>query len=484
MKTQKKIIIIMALAIMLSPFLTKADGGFFPSPNYYVYETEQKAVIFHEKGVETLIISTAFQGNAKDFGWVIPVPNRPDVDKSSDELFTSLANLTAPTGGYYPQEIGFGLTDSVKAPGVDIIETKKVEYYDVTVLKASESNSLVDWLKKNNYQFPEEAAYLFDDYIKNNWYFVAVRIDASNIGSNIEQQLKTGHAVPIKLVFKSKNIVYPMKISGIQKYFKQYPYEMENPFLGINESEQVLIERMPSQYYPYRDNISVLLYIFSDHKKELPKFSTQYASWIKSKEIGRLATDSVGNPWIKTGAKKYYLTKLYGSMSVSEMNYDLFPRNAENNKAVNAGTSDWQKILINILFFIFYLTIFSLLAILSPFGMIFIASTLIQFLSKLKIARIIAWVFQILIFILSVFVGFFWLILGMSEELSIINIYSYSYSYKPYIFIALVVVYLIFIIVMLGTMLFQMVLRKREKELNNSKNIKLKESKKLKINNY
>lgn len=464
MKTRKKIIIIAALAVMLSPFLVKADGGFFPPPNLYIYETEQKAVIFHEKGVETLIISTAFQGNAEDFGWIIPTPGKPEVDKSSDELFASLANLTTPTGHYYPQEMGFGHAGSAKTPGVDIIETKKVEYYDVTVLKASESNSLADWLKKNNYQFPEESAYLFGDYIRNNWYFTAVRIDASNIGSNIEQQLKTGHAVPIKLVFKSKNIVYPMKISGVQKYFNQYPYGGGDFFPGINESEQRRIERMPSQYYPHSDNISVLLYIFSNHKKELPKFSTQYASWIKSKEIDNLAADTEGNPWIKTKAKKYYLTKLYGSILTSEMNYDLFPRSAENNKAVNASQENWQKFLLDAILFIFYLTILSLAILISPLGLIFIAAALIQFLTKSKAAHFMAWVFQILIFLLTILLGTLWLLLKDIGETRVL------YYYKSSFYAAGWIVYIVFILSMIGIMFLQIVCKNRKMNFTNKLN--------------
>ncbi len=63
-------------------------------PNQQIYETGQKAVIWHENDMETLILSTSFKGQAEEFVWVVPVPSRPTIDKGIDELFTSLEAFT------------------------------------------------------------------------------------------------------------------------------------------------------------------------------------------------------------------------------------------------------------------------------------------------------------------------------------------------------------------------------------------------------
>ena len=53
----KKSIFILFALFLLAPINVWADGMIIPPPYHYVYETDQKAVIFYEKGVETLILS-------------------------------------------------------------------------------------------------------------------------------------------------------------------------------------------------------------------------------------------------------------------------------------------------------------------------------------------------------------------------------------------------------------------------------------------
>ncbi|MBI4709254.1 MAG: hypothetical protein HY764_03570, partial [Candidatus Portnoybacteria bacterium] len=70
----RKIFCFLAISVILAPICVLADGGLFMPPDVYMYETDQRAVIFYENNVETLILSTTFRGSAKDFGWVVPVP--------------------------------------------------------------------------------------------------------------------------------------------------------------------------------------------------------------------------------------------------------------------------------------------------------------------------------------------------------------------------------------------------------------------------
>ncbi|MFH0819608.1 MAG: DUF2330 domain-containing protein [bacterium] len=212
----KKQFIILSILTLFLPILTLADGMVIPPRDRYVYETGQKAVIFYEKGVETLVLSIAFKGDAEDFAWIIPTPQKPEVNKSSDELFSSLEKLTAPQIDYNrPQPLFLGATGGPEEKSVQIIETKKIDYYDITVLTAGDKEALVKWLNEHEYQFPENSSYILDSYIKDKWYFTAVKIDASSISSGVEAQLREGHAIPLQLVFKTDKPVYPLKISSI-----------------------------------------------------------------------------------------------------------------------------------------------------------------------------------------------------------------------------------------------------------------------------
>ena len=73
-----------------------ADGMLVSPPSVEMYETEQKAVIFYEEGIEDLFISISFNGTADDFGWIVPTPSEPEVTKSTDTLFTMLNEITRP----------------------------------------------------------------------------------------------------------------------------------------------------------------------------------------------------------------------------------------------------------------------------------------------------------------------------------------------------------------------------------------------------
>jgi hypothetical protein len=65
--------------------------------------------------------------------------------------------------------------------GVEVIETKEIGIYDITILKAENSGVLTEWLKKNGYKIPENAQPVLDSYIKKgNCYFVANKIDLKN----------------------------------------------------------------------------------------------------------------------------------------------------------------------------------------------------------------------------------------------------------------------------------------------------------------
>lgn len=218
----KKILYFLSIiSFSLAPLFVNADGGLFieSRPDMYMDETAQQAVIFYEGGIETLILATTFKGNAADFGWVIPTPGRPKVTKASAEVFTKLEEITRDQ--YYrdnylemePMDVGAYRADK----SVTVIETKKIDYYHIDILEATDATALANWLKENNYHFPISEQYILNDYIENKWYFVAIKIDSTAQGSDrVNLALEAGRATPLKIVFPTDSIVYPMKISSIQ----------------------------------------------------------------------------------------------------------------------------------------------------------------------------------------------------------------------------------------------------------------------------
>ena len=317
----KPLWIIVALLLFLFPQAAMADGMVVAPETQWIEETDQQAVIFYDQGVETLILSISFQGDAEDFGWIVPVPSKPEIAKGSDELFTTLEELT----GYVPypskrilyEDSYLGSADQA----VTIVETKKIDYYDVTVLSSTDEKALAEWFSDNDYNYPTAASYLLNSYIENGWYFVAMKINPESLGwANVTQQLRSGHATPVSLAFETNNIVYPMKISSIVN-------RDNNPYY------QDIIEELGSvpEYY---SSVTVQIYAIAENRKTLPSFSTDYANWINKESIQKLAVDDQGDPLLQPSDDKYFLTKLTSYMYHEDMTEDLFLRDASTNGTI------------------------------------------------------------------------------------------------------------------------------------------------------
>lgn len=380
----KKIIFSLLIFCLVLPIVLNADGGIVPPQDYYMWETGQKGVIFYESDTKTesLVLSMSFQGNAKDFAWIIPTPNKPEVEQGSQDLFTSLEEIT---GGYddYSYESGdlaLGAKDAVEA-AVTVIEQKTVDYYEVAVLSSTDADSLTTWLNDNGYQYPEKYSYIFNEYINNDWYFVAAKIIPElSEDSTITSDLSSGTATPLQLTFEAKNLVYPMKISQIM----------------ADQSIDSAAAIDGSLYYS-PSYVDVNLYVITDNKQELTDFTVSYADEITGKEVQDLAVDTNGDAWVTPDENNYYLTKLYSYYAVSDMDSDLFPKDAEENTTVTYGYA-WTgtDTLMIILYTILFIAIGIIVMIISPYGLMFIIFSLFFYFIKNVKAKIFFVVLQIL----------------------------------------------------------------------------------------
>jgi len=208
------LVVILFLLTTATPVL--ADGGFFlDSMHQDLYESAQKAVILYGNTTgnstgnytEHLILSVSFEGDAEDFAWVIPVPNKPEIAVTDPELFWELSDFTR-------TEIHSGGCEGEGAPGdVDVIEKQVVGPYATAILSATNATALADWLNANGYIFPEEGEEIISEYIEKEWYFVATKINAVEEGTGYA--LAEGAIEPIVLSFASNETVYPLRISSL-----------------------------------------------------------------------------------------------------------------------------------------------------------------------------------------------------------------------------------------------------------------------------
>jgi hypothetical protein len=211
--------ILFLLVITTTPVL--ADGGFFPDSVYRdLYESAQKAVILYGNSTgnctEHLILSVSFEGDAENFAWVIPVPNKPEIAVTDPELFEELSDFTAtefPGGGDGFWFGCYGAGPPEDQGGVDVIEEQVVGPYATAILSATNATALADWLNANGYIFPEEGEEIVSEYIEKEWYFVATKINA--VEEDTGYALAEGAIEPIVLSFTSDEIIYPLRITSL-----------------------------------------------------------------------------------------------------------------------------------------------------------------------------------------------------------------------------------------------------------------------------
>jgi hypothetical protein len=243
-----------------------ADGWFDPSPDYYIEQQAQVAIVKHVAGKEELIIDVKFYGNSKDFAWVIPTPALPAVDSVPVQLFYDLQDFCRPIykqrgsgcsgilGGYPTGENGKGDSET-REVGQGVIGG-----FAYKIIEAQSVDGLSQYLTDNGYAYPNEAPPVLNSYLNKDWhYFLVARTDTATM-------TVTGE-VGVRITFASAAPVYPMKITSLSS-----------------------------------DSTDVILYVVTEHRMHAPGAALKFAGWIGAADLNNVS------PVID---RTYFLTKLY-----------------------------------------------------------------------------------------------------------------------------------------------------------------------------
>jgi MYXO-CTERM domain-containing protein len=247
MTTQRvTLVVVAACAIALSyfwhPAAARACGGFFcnqpgnpfdPPPIAQTAENVLFAMDRTPSGQFQLEahVQIFYTGPADRFSWVVPVDSLPALDVGTNALFTALVPATqarfalewsregqcavdqlpggplngsapGPGGGANPP----GLAPPSPSGGVDVGFRGDVGPYDAAVVRSTNPNDsrpLKEWLETNMYFLSEEAGKLIDDYVREDKYFVAIRLQSGKGVNEIQplvmRFLGPGPCIPLRL---------------------------------------------------------------------------------------------------------------------------------------------------------------------------------------------------------------------------------------------------------------------------------------------
>ena len=221
--------LVLGITVILLAAANSFADGCFVAPKFVwdkhkdINEPTQKAIIVHDAGQEDLILQVKYEGPVDEFGWLVPVPNLPEVKLGSMKCFYELSQYTQRQEGLslarqlYKGAHGLGSADQ-HAPPVTVVKVETVGAYKIAVLSTKDAGALTRWLDANHFYFPKDKADVLDWYVQQQGYFVAVKINAGGVWFSspaTERKLANGELNPLQISFASDHCVFPLKISSV-----------------------------------------------------------------------------------------------------------------------------------------------------------------------------------------------------------------------------------------------------------------------------
>jgi len=254
------------LAVLTITSLATAMCGYFSRPIINdvkqppVLQPSQIAFITWdpEKKVETVSVQPRFEGNALDFGMVIPTPNQPKLDEMPRDFFKALGLVTQPKRRAFPESKllpqpplfgggptgapralaadagGKGASQDVRPTTVAVVEVGQVGNLDYKIITAERADDLFQWLKDNKYSYSGDEATL-NHYVQKKYFFTVMKIDTLQMKRNKDGSY-TGDVTPTRFKFSSDKLVYPLKITQVSVkdktdalFYVQAPVKIDLP---------------------------------------------------------------------------------------------------------------------------------------------------------------------------------------------------------------------------------------------------------------
>jgi len=217
----------------------------------------QRAVVAFKDGVETLIVQSDIEGEDTSYGWLLPLPAEPTSIEPcqrnslnalggslepeiadtpwaflSFSIFLALvviafciarlyleshSSVWIPAAGLTLTAVVIFVLVTLLLPielgvahelsgGINVLQTVKAGVYDVAVIQGETGEAVGNWLTSNGFASPPSASAIIDDYVADNWCFLAAKVSPDASG------MSTHH--PLKVTFPASEAVYPLRLTG------------------------------------------------------------------------------------------------------------------------------------------------------------------------------------------------------------------------------------------------------------------------------
>ena len=235
MKTPRFLPALAAAALLaLAPQAARAFCGFYVAKaDTKLFNHASKVVLVRNEDKTVLTMVNDYQGDAKDFAVVVPVPTfleKSQIHVGNQATVEHLDAYSAPRLVEYWDEDPCMVTRPMasamapapgggadmaraardKALGVKVEAEYTVGEYDIVLLSAEQSDGLETWLRENGYKIPAGAGDILGGYIKQKVHFFVAKV-------NLEEKAKTGTTFlrPLQVAYESPKFMLPIRLGMV-----------------------------------------------------------------------------------------------------------------------------------------------------------------------------------------------------------------------------------------------------------------------------
>jgi hypothetical protein len=207
-------------------YVAKADSK--------LYNKASQVAIARAGNRTVLTMANDYQGDAKDFAIVVPVPTvlkQEQVHVAESTILERLDAFSAPrlveyfdadpcaTYDRFSAMDGMPIPQSApsaraelklertKSLGVTIEEKFSVGEYDILILGAKESDGLQTWLQENGYKLPQGANQLLKPYIRQKLKFFVAKVNLEKFDAAGFARLR-----PLQIAYESPRFMLPIRL--------------------------------------------------------------------------------------------------------------------------------------------------------------------------------------------------------------------------------------------------------------------------------
>ena len=170
----------------------RAEVCFHPPTQVVSDITDERMLLSVSATQSTLYDQIEYSGSPTSFAWVLPIHGTVTVGLSADVLFGSIDTLTAtqinppprncpspncnnlavPTGSL----AGLGSASDAGAASVQVLAQANVGPYSTVQLHSNDSSALDAWLTQNGFNIPAAVQPILDQYVKEGFDFLAMKL--------------------------------------------------------------------------------------------------------------------------------------------------------------------------------------------------------------------------------------------------------------------------------------------------------------------